>query len=1333
MVSILNVLLRVTNSLENKKMKRFTFSKTMLLSLVLLLNVFSSSEANAQCFFNCIDTVNVSVNNACNAIITPGMVLKNYDPTLACNYGIELFDQNDRIINLDFTRADIGPQYVGQALKVRVFQAGVTNPNSCWSIVNIEDKLPPDIVCLGNDTISCYGTDVFADEVLASNYLKSRIERTLIDNCGNEEVTINITRNDLVRQLCQDEFAAMRIVGYNVLDNNLNITACTDTVRYERFILDSLDAPKNYVGDMAIDCAEPYPSVEYLLGLDSESFGNNSTPNIEGVSIADYADSLFTERGLCNFKMTTNDLRFETCGNTYKIVRVWTVIDWCQSRNTKTFNQVIKVVDESVTQNAISNLGVFAADKGSCTTSVELPFPVVPASECNNWSYTISIREPNGTLFFPFGSVRDSVPAVVTRVFAMGVSTIRYVVEDACGNTNTQEFDVTIEDQEAPIPVCDFRTVVTLNDSFLGKVYAKSFDDGSYDYCSDIVSLKVRRVDRAESSCPTPDDFDDFVKFCCADIGNSVMVELQVTDAAGMSSSCMTEAVVQFKGAGPSVTCPANIGTQACTNFEAFDINTLATPSISSSNPCIADALSLTVREVDRSIDRCGDGYIDIEWFYNITGEDQVICAQRVTFANTEFFTEANISWPEDREVSSCDEAPPTAEELAAIVTASVGCSDVRISEPVDDIIDNVPGLCQRIIRTWTVVDWCRFPANQNARWTFDQKIDVVNSNGPAIDISGSNISLDPKPDSCRAHILIEGIAIDDCTLTSQLSWTYKLDLLQDGERLNVIAERQGRVLETRIDAGVYEMTWSATDGCGNTSTSVQNFTIADDIAPQAICGFAIKDIDTSGEVVVTASELDAGSTDNCNDGLTYSMRSVGSNSDPQSSMTFTCANLGVNSVELWVTDRMGNQSVCVSSIDIRDGLSQCGFGASTLSLNGNISTPDDVAVESAEVYLSMNNADVQSDMTEIDGVFAFENLVKEQSYTLTAKKDDDYINGISTLDIILMQRHILGIQSLDSPYKLIAADINDNGAVSAVDLVILRRLILGHIESFPDVDSWRFIDKNYEFYNADSPWPFTEVVELGQITDARSQELIAIKVGDLNSNAIANSGFASSRSKDSYKVVRRTSIDNGTLRFEVLADQDIESVGYQVGLNYESSILNVVDVRSNEVEIVDEMTSDKDGLLKISVPGSRVHSYKKGDIMFQVTFALNPTTIVGEEDIRLISSVDFKSEIYNADLEAISFEMSEEALDGSIILNQNRPNPFEDETLIEFEIPKDDKVTFEVFDINGGRVHSVSKNYSSGRHQITINKEDIGLIKGIYYYQIHTQQRSLIRKMIIL
>lgn len=1300
---------------------------------MLLLTCFGTHlELKSQCSFNCVDTLNVSVNNLCQATITPSMVLKGFDPSAACVYGIELMDEDGSVINLDETRADIGPQFVGRFLSVRVFEANVENPNSCWSVVNIEDKLPPDIICLGSDTIPCFGEDPFADDMSAIEFLENAIERDLIDNCGNEDVTINITRNELTRMLCTDEFAARRVVGYNVLDNVSNVTSCEDTIYYERIPLDSIDAPKNFGDDMAIDCNDPFPSIDYLESIDSESPGNNSMPNIDGESIVDFIDSAFVERGLCNFKLTTSDLMFPTCGTTFKLVRRWTVIDWCDSGNLQIFNQVIKVVDEEINLSGISDLGPFDTEKEICSVEVELPVPVVDEDECHSWTYTIDIREPGETLFTQFGAARDTSQGVVVTRFPLGVSTVRYTVMDECGNTDEEEFEVTVEDGKEPIPVCDSRTVVTLNESFLGKVFARSFDDGSYDACTSIVSYQVRRVDRATTSCETPQDFADFVKFCCEDIGQAVMVELQVTDETGLTAICRTEAVVQFSGDGPSVVCPPNVGPQDCTSFESFDITTLTAPTITSPNPCIQNALTPSIREVGRTIDDCGDGYIDIEWFLDFTGEDNVICTQRIIFTNTNIFTAANVNFPADRVVDTCDDAPPTQEELDALIEVVPGCNNVFASEPFDRTVENVPGVCRRIIRTWTVVDWCRFPANPDARFTFDQIIDVVNSSGPVIDVSGGNLTLEPKPDSCRAHLLIEGVATDDCSLASNISWTHQLDLIMGGQEISLLSERPGRILERRIDAGNYVVTWTATDECGNTSRERQLFTVDDDIAPDAHCGFAIVELGTVGSVVVTAAQLDNGSSDNCRDQITFAIRRQGSNATPSPELTFTCSDVGVNEVELWVTDFFGNQDVCIASVDVRGVDADCANGVSAFSLEGNIHTIDEIAVESAEVILNAADDAIGFEMTEIDGQYAFDDLASTETYGIVAHKNDDHINGVSTLDIVLVQRHILGLQPLDSPYKLIAADVNVNGAVSAVDLVVLRRLILGQIDELPDTESWKFISEGLSFSDPLNPWPLQEGAFLGQINQSMTQDLIAIKMGDINGNAIANSGFASSRSTNQFEVSSRSKIQNGQLIYELIAKEDIDAFGFQLGLEYDAQALVTKDVRSNHMLVVDDMLSDKNGSLAISLAGSTPFEYQKGDVVLEVTFALSETPTSKESIVRMSNEV-ISNEIYNEDFEVYAIKSISEDVTQEVVLHQNRPNPFEDETLIDFEIPNADEVTFELFDINGKRVYSRANTYPAGKHQIKVSSQDIGLNKGIYYYQIHTQQRSLIRKMIIL
>ena len=73
--------------------------------------------------------------------------------------------------------------------------------------------------------------------------------------------------------------------------------------------------------------------------------------------------------------------------------------------------------------------------------------------------------------------------------------------------------------------------------------------------------------------------------------------------------------------------------------------------------------------------------------------------------------------------------------------------------------------------------------------------------------------------------------------------------------------------------------------------------------------------------------------------------------------------------------------------------------------------------------------------------VYANGNLIKE--YEIVVYGDINGDGKISNVDVVLMQRHILGITTQSGAY-LQAADTNKNGSISNVDIVMLQRHILG-------------------------------------------------------------------------------------------------------------------------------------------------------------------------------------------------------------------------------------------------------------------------------------------------
>jgi hypothetical protein len=123
----------------------------------------------------------------------------------------------------------------------------------------------------------------------------------------------------------------------------------------------------------------------------------------------------------------------------------------------------------------------------------------------------------------------------------------------------------------------------------------------------------------------------------------------------------------------------------------------------------------------------------------------------------------------------------------------------------------------------------------------------------------------------------------------------------------------------------------------------------------------------------------------------------------------------------------------------------------------------------------------------------------------ITPSKSSDPLNGVSTFDLIQIQRHILNIKTFDSPYQYIAADINRSGAVTTLDLIQLRKVILGIDANFANNSSWRFINADHIFQDPTNPLKeyLPETIRIGPLYRIRNAEFIGIKIGDLNGSAV--------------------------------------------------------------------------------------------------------------------------------------------------------------------------------------------------------------------------------------
>lgn len=179
-------------------------------------------------------------------------------------------------------------------------------------------------------------------------------------------------------------------------------------------------------------------------------------------------------------------------------------------------------------------------------------------------------------------------------------------------------------------------------------------------------------------------------------------------------------------------------------------------------------------------------------------------------------------------------------------------------------------------------------------------------------------------------------------------------------------------------------------------------------------------------------------------------------------------------------------------------------FNTSTsqISVSGKILTETGLGIEGVVVGTGS-----QSVTTDANGNYSLI-LTSGDDYTITPNFDGFLLNGVSTFDKVKIEQHVLGVEQLDSPYKMIAADINKSGTITSGDAYDLYNALLFITPYFPNNTSWRFVPADFVFPNPANPFEsaFPEVVNLNALNnDITDLDFIAIKVGDVNGTVTSN------------------------------------------------------------------------------------------------------------------------------------------------------------------------------------------------------------------------------------
>jgi len=163
-------------------------------------------------------------------------------------------------------------------------------------------------------------------------------------------------------------------------------------------------------------------------------------------------------------------------------------------------------------------------------------------------------------------------------------------------------------------------------------------------------------------------------------------------------------------------------------------------------------------------------------------------------------------------------------------------------------------------------------------------------------------------------------------------------------------------------------------------------------------------------------------------------------------------------------------------------------FGGTTIAQEVNVKT------DQTGFTLDLSNCSLAGNLIGYLNCIAENNDIDPSSnILLEIVGNNDYLNGVSTLDQVITQRHILAISPFADECTILAADLNNDGRVSSLDIVMGRKLILGITPSLSSSSSWRFI--NGEDYSEDLIFSKAEF-------PLQNLDIRAVKVGDVNGSA---------------------------------------------------------------------------------------------------------------------------------------------------------------------------------------------------------------------------------------
>lgn len=438
----------------------------------------------------------------------------------------------------------------------------------------------------------------------------------------------------------------------------------------------------------------------------------------------------------------------------------------------------------------------------------------------------------------------------------------------------------------------------------------------------------------------------------------------------------------------------------------------------------------------------------------------------------------------------------------------------------------------------------------------------------------------------------------------------------------------------------------------------------------------------------------------------------------PQTGLVFDCTELGTQFVELWSIDASENADYCSVYLLLQDINNHCA-GNPFPQVETCITLPNgQPALEDTEFAVNIQTpGQPPVELTQTGSCFKSGQLQIPigSSYSITPTNNNNPLNGVSTYDVVLMARHLLGVEVFNTPYKLISADVDHSNTLSVNDLIQTYRLILGITTEFPNNDSWRFVRGDYTFPNPNFPFTpaFPESVAVANVQDTLPVNFTfkAVKIADVNGSAVGNQSApeAEDRSPALTVLPSQTLSAGQEIDLPLQFSDAGQWFGFQTSLQFDPSLLEVVQITPGNLPNMNPsfLMQTEPGLVRALWFNAQPVVVPASQPLFTLRVrALAPVTI---RDAVTFVNDRFEPEAYDATFQTRSLQLafsektsSTHDLSASEIFAP-QPNPTADGFSIPVRLAEAADVQVQVSDLTGKVLYQTELPYPTGSHLLTV------------------------------